>query len=60
MTSDIEFNAVHFDWRYSDSGCTGGDAGCYDLLTVAIHEVGHWFGFAHVLCTDAVMYRDSR
>jgi hypothetical protein len=64
VTSDMAFNGVNFDFRARGTdgswyGCsTSGDkaATCYDVEAVALHEFGHFLGFDHVQCTDAVMY----
>ena len=65
-TSDMEFNAIDFDWRARPSlgdgsrgalsGCTAGNANCYDVESVALHEAGHFIGLNHVTCSDAVMF----
>ncbi|MEL6546870.1 MAG: matrixin family metalloprotease, partial [Myxococcota bacterium] len=58
VTSDIEFNAIDFQWRSETEGCPAdGTNGCQDIYTVAIHEIGHFVGFGHVECADATMYR---
>ncbi len=58
VTSDIEFNAGNFAFRANGSGCDANQTSplCYDLTAIATHEVGHWLGFNHVNCLDAVMY----
>ncbi|MBI3180194.1 MAG: matrixin family metalloprotease [Deltaproteobacteria bacterium] len=56
VTSDMEFNDAYFNWRVSGSGCSSSSSTCYDVFTVAIHEAGHFLGFNHVQCADAVMY----
>ncbi len=57
ITSDMEFNAVNFDFRVDGvGGCTAGSSSCFDVESVALHEAGHFLGFNHVMCTDAVMF----
>ncbi len=61
VNGDIAFNGIDFRWRTTDAsnnlyGCNAGNAICFDIATVAIHEVGHFLGFNHVGCTNAVMY----
>jgi hypothetical protein len=36
------------------AGCTDG-SGCYNVESVATHELGHFIGFAHSSCTGSVM-----
>ena len=61
IDADMMFNDRDFKWRTVvggvSTGCTRGEADCYDIETVALHEVGHFLGFGHVDCTDAIMYR---
>lgn len=58
VSSDIEFNAGNFQFRVNGNGCNASQKNplCYDLTTIATHEIGHWFGFNHVNCVDAIMY----
>jgi hypothetical protein len=56
VTSDMEFNAVDYQWRAGGIGCASGGAKCFDVETVALHEAGHFLGFNHVMCSDAVMF----
>ena len=56
VTSDMEFNAVNYQWRVGSTGCTSGQSSCFDVETVALHEAGHFLGFNHVMCSDAVMF----
>jgi len=64
LTSDMAFNGVDFHFRAKGNdgkmyGCSPtGAAGttCYDVEVVAVHEFGHFLGYNHVQCTDAVMY----
>lgn len=56
ITADIEFNADQFGWRAAGEGCSAGTANCFDIESVALHEIGHFLGFNHVMCTDAVMF----
>ncbi len=64
ITSDIAFNGELFNFRAKGTdenmyGCsaTGEDADkCYDLEQIALHELGHFIGFDHVPCTDAIMF----
>ncbi|MBI5508878.1 MAG: matrixin family metalloprotease [Deltaproteobacteria bacterium] len=56
VTADMEFNAVNYQWRANGSGCPSGQSTCFDVETVALHEAGHFLGFNHVMCTDAVMF----
>ena len=65
LESDIFFNAA-FPWSVAPSG----QAGSYDLESVALHEIGHFSGLGHsalgvtemvdggreVIATDAVMF----
>jgi hypothetical protein len=55
-TADIIFNGDEYSWRFDGAGCTLGDPQCFDVLSVALHEVGHWMGLLHVGCPDARMY----
>lgn len=59
--ADVVFNGVNFGFRTTNAqgaayGCDSNNAGCFDLETVALHEVGHFLGFNHVACSDSVMY----
>lgn len=45
---DIEFN-THYQWA------VGSVAGKYDIQSIAVHEVGHAIGFAHVRDCNQVM-----
>jgi hypothetical protein len=56
VDSDMEFNDQHFDWRSASAGCSASSATCFDIQTVALHEAGHFLGFNHVMCADAVMF----
>ncbi len=64
LEADMEFNGEDFSFRARDSGgtwhgcsTTGTNAGkCYDVEVVALHELGHFLGFDHVQCSDAVMF----
>ncbi|MEO1302202.1 MAG: matrixin family metalloprotease [Myxococcota bacterium] len=58
--SDIEFNAINFDWRSRTDGCAAGPGSCHDILTVMLHEAGHFVGLGHIDCTDSTMYRFYR
>ena len=60
VTADIEINNVDFVWGVEDAtgvhqGCVGGDD-CQNLFGTLLHEVGHFLGFEHVQCGDAVMF----
>jgi hypothetical protein len=60
VDSDIAFNGINFQWRATDAsnalyGCNAANANCFDIASVAIHEVGHFLGFNHVSCAGAVM-----
>jgi len=59
VDADMEFNAENFGWRVGASGCTAGAANCFDIESVALHEAGHFIGFNHVMCTDAVMFPEG-
>ncbi|MDP7039670.1 MAG: matrixin family metalloprotease [Myxococcota bacterium] len=59
VTGDMEFNGIDYQWRAENSGCTAGANDCYDIHAVALHEAGHFFGFDHVQCTDAVMFPEG-
>ncbi|MBJ81184.1 MAG: hypothetical protein CMH60_07710 [Myxococcales bacterium] len=59
VTGDMEFNGIDYQWRTGSSGCTAGANDCYDIHAVALHEAGHFFGFDHVQCADAVMYPEG-
>ncbi|MEE8408965.1 MAG: matrixin family metalloprotease [Myxococcota bacterium] len=54
VTADMELNAVDFQWRTDSGGCSGNT--CYHVETVALHEAGHFIGFNHVQCADAIMF----
>lgn len=58
-TADIVMNGVHFAWRAKQGGqnlgCSAGGSQCFDAYSVLLHEVGHFVGFGHVLCSEAVM-----
>ena len=56
VDADMEFNNINFNWRVGSTGCNVADGNCYDVQTVALHEAGHFLGFNHVSCTDAVMF----
>jgi len=60
LDADMQFNGVNFNWRARSSttvyGCTEGASNCFDVGSVALHEAGHFIGFNHVQCADAVMY----
>ncbi len=64
VTSDMVFNGHNFRFRARGndsqmSGCTASGttaSTCFDVEAVAVHEFGHFLGFNHVQCTDAVMY----
>ena len=60
IDGDVMFNDADFSWRTTASGvekgCVRGVEGCYDIQAVALHEAGHFLGFGHVECADAVMY----
>jgi hypothetical protein len=55
VSADMEFNGHDYRWRTDSGGCASG-SDCYDLFDVALHEAGHFNGFFHVECTDAVMH----
>ena len=65
-TADIVYNAVTYEWRATDPGsgqtygcarpAVGQTSNCYDVRNTATHEIGHFLGFYHVNCSDAVMY----
>jgi hypothetical protein len=42
VESDVFFNQA-FDWSVAE----GGEAGRFDLLSVAVHEIGHFTGLGH-------------
>ena len=64
VTSDMAFNGVNFTFRAKGTdnqwhGCSATGAGaatCYDVEAVGLHELGHFLGFNHVQCADAVMF----
>ena len=60
LDADMELNGVNFNWRVRSgstvSGCTAGTSDCFDVGSVALHEAGHFLGFNHVQCADAVMF----
>ena len=60
IDGDMMFNDSDFSWRTSvggqERGCVRGAAECFDIQTVALHEAGHFLGFGHVECADAVMF----
>jgi hypothetical protein len=60
VTSDMEFNGFNYSFRVGAgggaNGCAAGSVGCYEVKAVALHEFGHFLGFNHVQCTDAVMF----
>jgi MYXO-CTERM domain-containing protein len=56
VDADMQFNGEQFTWRVGGTGCVSGDPNCYDIETVALHEIGHFIGLNHVSCTGSVMY----
>ncbi len=59
--ADVIFNNINFSFRTTAAtgaayGCNQTSTSCYDLESVALHEVGHFLGFNHVACSNAVMY----
>lgn len=50
------FNALDYRWRTLSNGCTAGSADCFDLMTIAVHEFGHYVGYQHSSCGASVMY----
>ena len=61
QAADMILNNINFKFRTTAAsgaayGCNPNDSACYDLETVALHEVGHFLGFNHVACTNAVMF----
>ncbi len=63
ISADMLFNNENQDWQFHDpadptapaEGCDPNAANCYFLETVATHESGHFLGFGHVNCPEAVM-----
>ncbi len=66
VDADMAFNGANYQFRAKASdgsgnptgsytGCSSGST-CYDVESVALHEFGHFLGFNHVQCTDALMY----
>jgi len=58
VDADIVFNGQ--DWRWTTGQCTGGEAYCAggeaaDLMSVALHEIGHFIGLDHSRAAGAVM-----
>jgi len=60
IDADLMFNDAGFSWRVtsgsSNKGCTAGDENCFDIETVALHEIGHFIAFGHVNCAESVMF----
>lgn len=60
LDGDMELNGIDFTWRARSGntvyGCTAGSSNCFDLGSVSLHEAGHFVGFNHVQCADAVMF----
>ncbi len=64
VNADMALNGFQFNWRTTDSGtgnaygCNAANANCFDITSVAAHEVGHFIGFNHTSCTASLMYPD--
>lgn len=60
-TSDLIYNDINFHWRVDDGnggiqGCDpSNDTNCFDLVTVGLHEMGHFLGLGHTQCVGSVM-----
>ena len=52
--ADIVFNYRDFKFSIEDTGSR--DPGVYDLVSISLHELGHFFGLQHLSDYDAVMY----
>ncbi|MFM2152907.1 MAG: hypothetical protein RL199_1342 [Pseudomonadota bacterium] len=59
VDADIQFNGQ--DWTWATGSCTGRESYCnltnkLDLMSVSVHEIGHFLGLDHSRTLGAVMY----
>ncbi len=67
VTADMELNGFIFHFRAKGNdgvvrGCSlsTDPKTCFDVEAVSLHEFGHFIGFNHVQCADAVMFPEGQ
>jgi len=65
VSGDIIFNDHLYQWRAHThdtgevAGCSVGAPDCYNIESVALHEVGHIYGMGHLDCVESIMFPKS-